>query len=510
MSDPARVRAASSVLLLILCTTCSTWAAVPKGEGCTTAFVIDRDCDGYGVGSPLGPDADDTDPTVNTAASALAKYGTLDQLLAHLGYNPTRKLFIATDGDDHRGKPNEETKPYATFAKVSTMLRAGDAVIWRAGTYFEPLNLQQGGRSGKPILYMAYPGEKAIIDHKVSSDGFSAGQNSHWVLDGLVLRNTFNDLGRGIRGHELSDVTIRNVEVTHYYTAIFLMNGLRDVTIEYSSLHDTTATHSIYLGSRERPNSNITVRGNLIYNAAEHGFQHNGRVTNLIVDNNIIHGNTDGCISLLEGVSHSSIRNNVCFNNGRSALIFWNYDSNDNTIRQYDQNYNTIRHNTFYINGRDSGADTVSRHQAILVEVQNQDREPRDMGHNTYEANVFCVVTGGPVIQYRVQGHLQTDTYRNNILYTDGPAPVNVAGSSHDWEWFLGLGALITGNVNTDPRFVAADPSWHKEPDRFDLRPQSDSPAIGLAGTSSVEAGRTGHTNPDAGAYAHVPGSKKN
>ena len=83
------------------------------------------------------------------------------------------------------------------------------------------------------------------------------------VLDGLVLQNTFNDLGRGISGHDLSDVTIRNLEVKHFYTAIFLMNGLSSVTIEYSSLHDTTATHSIYLGSRERPNSNLTVRGNL-------------------------------------------------------------------------------------------------------------------------------------------------------------------------------------------------------------------------------------------------------
>ncbi len=489
------------MLLLILCAACDAVAAIPKGEGCTTAFVIDRDCDGYGVGSELGPDADDTDPSVNTAASALAKYGTLDQLLAHLGYKPTRKLFIATGGDDHRGRPNEEAKPYATFAKVSAMLRAGDAVIWRAGTYFEPLKPSQGGRSDKPILFMAYPGEKVIIDHKASSDGFNVGQNDHWVLDGLVLQNTFNDLGRGISGHDLSHVTIRNLEVKHFYTAIFLMNGLGNVTIEYSSLHDTTATHSVYLGARERPNINLTVHGNLIYNAAEHGFQHNGRVTNLIVENNIIHGNTDGCISLLEGVSHSSIQNNVCFNNGRSALIFWNYHSSDNTIQQYDQNYNTIRHNTFYINGHDLNGDGV--HPAVLVDSQNPDREPRDMGHNTYEANVFCVVTGAPVIRYRVLGHLQTDTYRNNIMYTNGPAKVNAAGSSHDWEWFLGLGTLITGNISTDPRFVAADPSWYKEPDRFDLRPRGDSPAVGRAGSNR-------HTNPDAGAYELVLGTKKN
>jgi hypothetical protein len=34
------------------------------GKGCTTAFVIDDDCDGYGVGPGLlGPDVDDGDAT---------------------------------------------------------------------------------------------------------------------------------------------------------------------------------------------------------------------------------------------------------------------------------------------------------------------------------------------------------------------------------------------------------------------------------------------------------------
>ena len=61
-----------------------------KGPGCTTATVIDWDCDGYGPGSPLGPDADDQDPSVNTSATALAKYGGTEALLEHLGYHPQR------------------------------------------------------------------------------------------------------------------------------------------------------------------------------------------------------------------------------------------------------------------------------------------------------------------------------------------------------------------------------------------------------------------------------------
>ena len=51
---------------------------------CTTAFSIDHDCDGYGVGRDyvIGPDADDNDPAVNTLDTVLATYGDVATFLA--------------------------------------------------------------------------------------------------------------------------------------------------------------------------------------------------------------------------------------------------------------------------------------------------------------------------------------------------------------------------------------------------------------------------------------------
>jgi len=67
------------------------------GPGCTTAYHIDKDCDGYGVGTSandpnplLGPDADDNDASVHTTAQFIAKWSTLTAGLAHLGYTPLR------------------------------------------------------------------------------------------------------------------------------------------------------------------------------------------------------------------------------------------------------------------------------------------------------------------------------------------------------------------------------------------------------------------------------------
>jgi len=85
------------------------------GQGATSAFHIDRDGDGYGVASPLGPDADDHDPAVNTLQDALAKYGTLNAFLHHLGYDPLRIFYISPAGNDATGTVDDIDKPYKTY-----------------------------------------------------------------------------------------------------------------------------------------------------------------------------------------------------------------------------------------------------------------------------------------------------------------------------------------------------------------------------------------------------------
>ena len=484
-------------LLVLSLAACGFAAAPAKGPGCTTAFVIDQDCDGYGVGSPLGPDADDTDRAVNTAASAIAKYGTLDRLLAHLHYAPARMLFIATTGNDRSGKPNDPTYPFATFQHVNGMLRAGDAVIWRAGTYYERIVPGRGGSPGKPILFMAYPGEKVVIDHKVSSDSFNATSFGHWVIDGLVLQNTFNRMGYGIIASNTVDAVMRHIEIRDHYCGMLMMNGLHQVTLEYSSVHDINpgGTHAVYFGSRELPNTDITVRGNLIYRAGEsgHGFQHNGRVTNLVVEDNVIHSNPTACISLLEGVSKSLVQNNVCYNNRRSGVIFWNYRSTERTIREYDQNYNIIRNNTFYINGRDEKSGVDPETPAVFVSQERSGGPPNDLCHNTYEGNIFYVATGAPVLEYRVPGCIETDTYRQNVLYTSGSTVVRLLGAGRDWKAFQ-PGPNVSENRFADPLFAAANPAWNKEPDRFDFHLRQGSSAMGIA--AGGEAGAYGRQRP--------------
>src|SRR4051812_10384849 len=105
-------------LSIVLFFTASVVVAQPHlGAGCTTAYFIDADCDGYGVGKkssgiyPLGlngnvlgspliatagdlPDADDQDATVHTTAQWQAKWGSNSAGMAN--FLATRKGFTNT------------------------------------------------------------------------------------------------------------------------------------------------------------------------------------------------------------------------------------------------------------------------------------------------------------------------------------------------------------------------------------------------------------------------------
>lgn len=190
----------------------------PIGKGCTTAYFIDKDCDGHGTAmradgdyGPANqasaavyltqktgdlPDADDNDPDVNTVASWHAKYGsgpddtsvaTLRSfLLASRRYNPTKIAFIAPatatpPGDDSTGcwwsAANPTCEPalhpfaHSMASGVVTGLTPGAALIFRQGEYSHMdgtismfPDSATSTSSATPIIYMAYPGEWVILN----------------------------------------------------------------------------------------------------------------------------------------------------------------------------------------------------------------------------------------------------------------------------------------------------------------------------------------------------------
>jgi hypothetical protein len=551
---------------------------VVQGPGCTTATVIDWDCDGYGPGSPLGPDADDNDANVNTPASAVAKYGSTGALLAHLAYTPLRMLFISPSGNDSTGQPNNESLPYASWNGLSGVVQPGDAVIWRAGTYTmsSPIYVK-AGTAAHPTLYMAYPGEKVVLDWSACNNsgagctGFIANDLSYWTMDGLVLNGGNGGYGIDEQGYQLPiNVTLRNIEVIGWYDGLFLMNGITNILIEHSYFHDLYiyGEHNMYLGGNPNNNPNTVIRNNIIAKAGVgggHNIHLNGQFSNAYIGGNILYGALNEALGLQQAVNNSLFENNIVFTTTQAAVFFYDYgDQSDPDIIARDQNYNVFRNNTFYYDGGDyyTASATCTQQIAWFADLSgstcvknggtcsgltcsggtggscnysNTTNASHDLGHNTFDNNLLVVGCTGPwatQAAFRFDtdingagglAWLQTDTFRNNIVYINGTYQYNflVSNDFTDSENYNSatltiysfaqfesmLGAGLGTNLQSNPMLVAANPNWYNTPQNFNLRVQAGSPAIGAALAADAAAtditGKSRGSAPDIGAYQY-------
>jgi hypothetical protein len=488
------------------------------GGGCTNAFYIDNDCDGYGVGSPLGPDADDNDSAINTAKTFIKKYRDLNSFLNHLCYKVRNLYYISTGGNDETGEMNNIEMPFATWKKVKKLLQPGDGVIFRGGEYKLRWGIDISGLKGaaeQPIVIMAHPAEKVIIsDISVGVNAAGPAGCAFLIVDGLVLDNTEKaGTGNGIRLHLSSkgyNIVFRNIEARNWSSGVHAMSNLHDLIFENCVFHKNRNSHGIYLGAREIPNDNVFVRNCIIYQNGMHGVQHNGRIRNLSLENNIIHSNTMGGISLLQGVSHSIFRNNLIFNNNRQGIIFFLYDSTMKEIQPYDQTNNLIINNTIWI-GRYKwkGDGEEPGDHASIGFADDTKGKLRNMGGNIFRNNIL-VTYNGPVFRFREERNFQGTVIENNLLFRDGGGSklIEVNKNYYDLKAFNNLSNLIKNNMYAPPGFTDVSINYYSKPRRFnfdylptskgiDFGQKDGAPARDLKGNLRVG-------NPDLGCYEYI------
>lgn len=519
------------------------------GVGCTTAYHIDRDCDGYGVGTdsndpnPLfGPDADDNDATVNTTATVLSKYTTILNYLQTRPvnpYSPNHLWYLSSSGNDSTCAVNDSTKPCLTWNGALSKMSAGDALLVRAGTIDNNANYNEppSGTSAHPTICMSYPGELGVLDHSSSTGYYGPDLSTaqYVILDGLKIASS-GAVGSGIGIYTagtgtLSHVTVRNVEVRDYYRGLWGESGTY-VTIENSSFHDNVGEHNVYVGANTSTvgtPGNLIVRGNLMYNASWDNFHDNGLCVGCTLDGNILYsantnaGGGSANISLQQGWQSGTISNNVVFNSSADAMIFNTYDDGQTSIVTHNQNYNTIVNNTFIHTGRDSSGQDIGSSGFCPIVIKNESAvacgQPSaanggttgaacDLGHNTYANNIFIEGSSKSgasgyncVVSYDRQlstdpNYIATDTWANNILYaSNGSVSLRMGvgcGTSpcpaQTWATFQSSAASFTNNLQSDPTLGSWNASYYNTPYLFSLIPQSGSPAIGAASTAYATA----------------------
>lgn len=378
-----------AIFLVATTSLCSAQSSI-EGLGKSTVTCVDKDGDGYGTGEGcLGPDANDNDAQVHSAAEAVAAYGSIPNTFATRGYNPSRYWIIdPVNGNNSTGKvctPStfSSCSPYLTWTAISGSVTAGDAVVFRAGTISTWAVTVKGGTTNNPIYYLSYPGETVTMS--TPSARWSMLDTSWYVIDGFRTINNacMNSMGTNDAGinptTSLShDIVIRHLEATACGSGFWGMVGLVNVLIEEGSFHDNYNSHGMYLGTRGTLiNEHVVVRRNLFYNNNYTGVQFNGRFHDSEMSQNIAYRNAISGFSWENGVNYSRFYSNLAFDNTNKQFNIATYDGTEGTVNcgpatglngartltcscnpvnqaaicPWDNHHNTIANSTFYSSG---------------------------------------------------------------------------------------------------------------------------------------------------------------
>ena len=387
-------------------------------------------------------------------------------------------------------------------------LVAGDMVIFRGGTHRDAIALEYptlNATAADPIVFLNYPGEKAIID--TLNSGIRVTRSSYIVFDGMIIVNSDSQhLGDGISGNTDNHLTFRNIEVKDHYRGLMMMQDLRDMVLENCVFHDNGGEHGIYIGCRELPNTNLTIRGCLSYHNAWHGIQINGNSTNQILENNIVHSNGLAGFSIVDGIHNSFFRNNLIFNNAKQGMVFYFYNSSYYTTASYAAGNNVIEGNTIWVGQYANIGDTQPTNYAAILFNDDSSAQAADFG-NTIIRNNIISTHNGATVQFMERKWALTDTIENNVIFRyNGPSRiVDYAGTLVSFSGMTTFNSKFRNNVNADPKFVNAPLSLYATPEKFNFELLSGSPAIDLGlptGTSPLDLhGKPRSGKPDAGVY---------
>lgn len=484
-------------------------------------YYIDRDGDGYGVGVEyvLGPDADDSDPEINTVESVFEKYPSLTAFLEKKGYASNRILYISSKGNDDTGIVDDILKPFLSWRKASSIVRPGDTIIFREGLYKELINLKNfKGTMEEPINFMAYPGEKVIFEDcggSGNSAGISVKGGSYINIDGFIFdnkENLRNGNGVYLNGstkydwNKVHDIRVKNVEVTNTKSGIRAMVNIHNLVIEDCVIHDTSS-HNIYVGTSNNNliNMDIFIKNNLLYRGAQKYkgrfcIQHNGIVDGLIIENNICHSNeTGGGISLENGSLNSIIRNNLIFNNAKMGIQIYGYKAKWGGPFKNNQ----IINNTIWVGSHSPvGGEGTKDYYGILLKDNTGNFS---ISGTVIQNNIISTQSGYPIYIYQ-KSVITTTVIENNIFYRKKDKKVIKLGENvYKLKKAAKKHRLVRNNIFADPKFKDVSIRYYNNPQKFNFDILKDSPAINFILAAGLEKDVAGHTRSgkkhDVGCY---------
>jgi parallel beta-helix repeat protein len=226
-------------------------------------------------------------------------------------------FYVATYGND--ANAGTEELPFQTLQRGARVLRAGDTLIVRGGTYLESLFYVPSGTSwSQPVTVQAAPGETVVLQAAAPTDAivdFSVGQ--YIILDGFILdANNLATVAFGIGN--ASHIRVWNCEMKNARYSGMLVYGQSH---EFSNLdvHDNGSNsydHGLYLAA-----SQTRVESSRFYNHRGYGIHaFGGGVDDNIFDSNLTYGNTSGGMWVGTGM-RNTVSNNTIWDNGYGLIL---------------------------------------------------------------------------------------------------------------------------------------------------------------------------------------------
>ena len=201
-----------------------------------------------------GLDNQEQETSPNSPATPFVPEGGAPSAPMLTGEEVDCNYYVSPDGDDDG--PGSQTQPWASFQFAADSAQPGNTVCFREGAYIveDAIQVLQSGAADSPILFIAYPGERPVLDGgNEVGDLLILGEGaSHLRVSGFTLRN-FNSWGLSLEGEN------RNIQLDHLVVeggeaGVHFTYGEEELgppaggPVEHITLEDSLINNSEYTG----------------------------------------------------------------------------------------------------------------------------------------------------------------------------------------------------------------------------------------------------------------------
>ncbi len=236
-------------------------------------------------------------------------------------------VFVSPTGSD--AAAGTATAPWKTLQHAADVVKAGDLVDVKAGTY-SGFVLRSSGTASSPITFKAEPGVTINTPTSYSGDDIYLYGASFVTVQGFTVTGATH---AGISSRLNHDATIvNNVADNNAIWGIYTSHSDR-VVIDHNVTSRSHQQHGIYVA-----NATVSpvITNNIVWGNSNCGIQMNGDagqggtglITGATVTGNIIYNNgkTGGSAINADGVQNSVFQNNLLYNNHANGLSLFHGD----------------------------------------------------------------------------------------------------------------------------------------------------------------------------------------